>query len=98
MYTIDLGAAVALVYFGVMLLIALRPRGRPHPRGVMAAALAALVVPQSFSALSGNSAAPMTVWMALALAGFCAVGPRRRATAVHGTAVRPSGGRVLVPS
>jgi hypothetical protein len=100
MYTIDLGAAVTLVYFGTMLLIALRPRGRAHPRGVMAAALAAVFVPQSFSALSGNSAAPMTVWLALALAGFCAVGPRRvkLPPTVRRTAVPAGESRVLVPT
>jgi hypothetical protein len=73
MYSVDLGVAVALIYFGVMAWISLRPFRRSTAAGITGPAMAAFVVPQSFSALSGTTAAPMTVWITFALAGFCAL-------------------------
>jgi len=73
MYAIDLGGVVALMYFGVMALITLRSFGGSVPRGVSGPAVVALLVPQSFSALSGTTAVPMMVWLVFAMAAFSAV-------------------------
>ena len=70
MSVIDLGLIVALMYFGVMALTAWRSlRGRA-PGGYGGAAVGALLLIQTFSALSGVTAAPSVVWTVFALAGF----------------------------
>ena len=81
MYTIDLGFVVAALYFGVMGWTVLRSAGRSKVPGLTGAAAAALVVPQTFSALSGLTAAPALVWTACGLAGFCALGRPGRGAA-----------------
>ncbi|WP_406832164.1 O-antigen ligase family protein [Pedococcus sp. KACC 23699] len=82
MYTIDLGFVVAVLYFGVMLWTVVRAAGRSYLPGIAGGAAVAVVVPQTFSALSGVTAAPALVWTACALAGFCTLGrPRSSAGA-----------------
>ena len=78
MYSIDLGVAVTLMYFGVMALATVRSFGAAAPVGVFGPALAALVIPQTFSALSGSTAAPAIVWSVFALSGFCVLRQRQR--------------------
>jgi hypothetical protein len=73
MYSIDLGVVVTLMYFGVMALATARSFGRRAPVGVFGPAAAAFVIPQTFSALSGSTAAPVIVWSVFALSGFCAL-------------------------
>lgn len=96
MYTIDLGLVVALMYFGVMIWTVARCTGRSALPGISGAAAAAVLVPQTFSALSGVTAAPMTVWTTCALAGFCALGRPRRSVD-RGLAGRPTPRRVVRP-
>lgn len=76
MYSVDIGVFPTLMYFGVMVATVVRSFRASLLPGPTGAAFAALVVPQTFSALSGNTAAPMIAWAAFAAAGFCAVGPR----------------------
>jgi hypothetical protein len=87
MYSIDLGVVVTLMYFGVMVAAAARSFGARAPVGVFGPAVAAVVIPQTFSALSGSTAAPAVVWSALALSGFCAL--RREPSAQNARAERP---------
>lgn len=79
MYSVDLGMLVAFVYFGLMVWVALRPARRAAVIGVAPAAAAVVVIPQTFSALSGTTAAPFVVWFVLALAGFGPLRLERRA-------------------
>ena len=78
MYSIDLGVVVTLIYFGVMALATARSFGAAAPVGVFGPAVAALVIPQTFSALSGSTAAPAIVWSVFALSGFCALHQHQR--------------------
>ena len=77
MYSVDLGVVVATVYFALMLWIAVRPLRRTSVVGLAPAAIAVILIPQTFSALSGTTAAPFIVWLVLGLAGF---GPLRRSS------------------
>jgi hypothetical protein len=70
MSTIDLGMVVAVMYFGVMALTVWRSLKGRAPGGYTGAAAAALALIQTFSALSGVTAAPSLVWTVFALAGF----------------------------
>jgi hypothetical protein len=87
MYSIDLGVVVTLMYFGVMALATARSFGRRAPVGLFGAAAAAFVIPQTFSALSGSTAAPAIVWAVLALSGFCTL--RRRGSREIARSARP---------
>ena len=80
MSVIDLGLIVALMYFSVMALTAWRSlRGRTAA-GYTGAAVGALALIQTFSALSGVTAAPAVVWTVFAMAGFA---PLRRSPRWH---------------
>jgi hypothetical protein len=70
MYAIDLGLIPALMYFAVMVMAAARAFAPGAPAGLAGAVVAALIVSQAFSALSGSTAAPAIVWAVLAMAGF----------------------------
>lgn len=93
MYAIDIGLVAALMYFGVMVAIMVRSLRAVRP-GIAGAAVATVIIPQTFSALSGSTAAPMVLWVVLALGGYCRVRmsaadrERRRRRLVAGT--RPS--------
>lgn len=78
MYSIDIGIVATVLYFGVMLLTVLRSFRRSAMVGVTGAAATAFLIPQSFSALSGSTAAPMIAWAVFALAGFGPLVARRR--------------------
>lgn len=70
MYAIDIGLVATLMYFGVMVAIMVRSLSAVRP-GVAGAAVATVIIPQTFSALSGSTAAPMALWVVMALAGHC---------------------------
>lgn len=78
MYSIDIGILATLLYFGVMLMAVIRAFGRMEMAGPVGAGVIALLIPQTFSALSGNTAAPMIVWAIFAMTGFGPLVPRAR--------------------
>lgn len=75
MYSIDLGLIVALSYFCFMIAIVYRAVRVGAAPGSAAAAIAALIIVQTFSALSGATTVPPLLWALLALAGFSAPAP-----------------------
>lgn len=85
MYVIDLGLVVAIMYLAVMVMASARAFRRNAPPGLAGAAIAALIVPETFSALSGSTAAPAMVWAVFAMTGFFVVSrtPRALPLALH---------------
>ncbi|WP_256793608.1 hypothetical protein [Terrabacter sp. Ter38] len=89
MYSIDLGIVATAFYFGVMLMTVIRAFGRMVMAGPVGSGVAALLIPQSFSALSGNTAAPMIVWAIFAMTGFGVLlerGPQRHSVPLRRSA------------
>lgn len=70
MYSIDMGLVLTLLYFGLLLAAVITGLRRGSVRGPAMAALAAVVVPQTFSALSVRSTCAAIIWMVCAMCVF----------------------------
>jgi hypothetical protein len=68
MYSIDFGIVIAVLYFGVLAVIALRGLGRAHLAGAGLAALVGVFTVQTFSSVGSPTAAGMLLWTFAALA------------------------------
>ncbi|NOJ60748.1 hypothetical protein [Arthrobacter sp. 260] len=67
MYSVDLGIVFAVLYFGVLLAFVLKYANRTGVRGLGLAALLAVLIPQTFSALGTRSAAGILMWAVIAM-------------------------------
>lgn len=70
MYSIDLGIVVAVLYFALMVSVLRAAHRTGSATGMVPAAIAAILMIQTFSALSGATTMPPILWSLLALAGF----------------------------
>lgn len=67
MYSVDLGIVFAVLYFGVLLAFVVKYATRTGVRGLGLAALLAVLIPQTFSALATRSAAGILMWAVIAM-------------------------------
>ncbi|MGW9402462.1 O-antigen ligase family protein [Arthrobacter sp. NPDC055585] len=80
MYAVDFGIFFSAIYFGLLLVLATRSLRFTFTSGYAVAALLAIAIPQTYSALATRSVAAILLWTVVALA--VAEGERRRTTAV----------------
>jgi hypothetical protein len=67
MYAVDIGTVFAVLYFGAQLVIVVRGTGRSALAGLGPAAVVALVIPHTYSALSAGSAVGALLWMVMGM-------------------------------
>ena len=100
MYSVDIGVAAAVLYFGSMLVLVLRGGLHPGYPGLVLAGVLALVVPQTYSSLATRSAAGILVWTVLAMVAIAGDEAQRRAGQQRAAALVPTvhGPRSLEPA
>lgn len=90
MYSIDMGLVLTVLYFGLMVAATITGLRSGSVRGLAMAATAAVLVPQTFSALSVRSTCAAVIWMVCAM---CVFQPRSNTR----TVARPAGQARRVP-
>lgn len=91
MYAVDIGLVFAVLYFGAQAVLVLQGIGRPSLPGMSVAAVLALVLPHTYSALAAGGAAGMILWVVLAMRvadGTSVADPPRATLAAERAAVR----------
>jgi hypothetical protein len=73
MYSIDMGVVIAALYFAFMISVLIAANRGGAALGTAPAALAAVAMIQTFSALSGATTVPPILWTLLAVSGFSSV-------------------------
>lgn len=67
MYAVDIGIVFAVLYFGALFALVVRNAGRHSVPGLTAAALLAVLVPQTYSGVATRSVAGIVVWTVVAM-------------------------------